>query len=224
MQRGPATEYSPERHVGEIMHWLSGVVDRQGLYSCVRDGSGAFERMVGRVLGMMINGALSAPAKAKAAAGDGGGEKMVLEKVDAERAGIVMFRYWLSKINLGTLWISTYCFLARMYGVIWVTDVGSLFTKYVNGFELKYFKTWHQRSIITIIHSLIYVCVHRVRDWSIIIIMKIIQLFFILSYQFHSFHLNFHTHNHDFAHMSHSYRIFFNQSSTPLILKKYLTC
>lgn len=75
------------------MHWLSGVVDRQGLYSCVRDGSGAFERMVGRVLGMMINGALSAPAKAKAAAGDGGGEKMVLEKVDAERAGIVMFRY-----------------------------------------------------------------------------------------------------------------------------------
>lgn len=38
---------------------------------------------------MMINGALAAPGSGSGA----DGKKTVLEKIDAERAGIVMFRY-----------------------------------------------------------------------------------------------------------------------------------
>lgn len=52
----------------------------------MRDVSQAFDRMLWRVLGMMINGAL-------AAGGATAAEGKVLGKIDAERAGIVMFRY-----------------------------------------------------------------------------------------------------------------------------------
>lgn len=86
MQKGPASGYSSEKHIGQIMQWLTSLVEWAGLYPCVRDVSQAFDRTVWRVLNMMINGALNAPRTGT----DG---KTVLEKVDPERAGVVMFRY-----------------------------------------------------------------------------------------------------------------------------------
>lgn len=84
MQKGPAIGYTAEKHIGQIMQWVTSLVEYPGLYPCVRDVSQAFDRTVWRVLNMMITGALAAP---------GGGDGKVLEKVDPERAGIVMFRY-----------------------------------------------------------------------------------------------------------------------------------
>lgn len=60
------------------------LVERQGLYPCVRDVQGAFERLMGKVVTMIINGARAVPKSV-----DG----KVFEKMDVERAGVVMFRY-----------------------------------------------------------------------------------------------------------------------------------
>lgn len=84
MQNGGASGYSPEKHIGPIIQWAGPLVEWPGLYPCVRDVSQAFDRTMWRVLSMMINGALAAR---------GGAEGKVLGKIDAERAGIVMFRY-----------------------------------------------------------------------------------------------------------------------------------
>lgn len=84
MLKGPGSGYSSEKHIGQIMQWLTSLVEWGGLYPCIRDVSQAFDRTVWRVLNMMINGALAAP---------GAADGKVLQKVDAERAGIVMFRY-----------------------------------------------------------------------------------------------------------------------------------
>lgn len=84
MQKGPATGYTAEKHIGQIMQWVTSLVEWSGLYPCVRDVSQAFDRTMWRVLGMMITGALAAPA---------GIDPKIYEKVDPERAGIVMFRY-----------------------------------------------------------------------------------------------------------------------------------
>ena len=46
--------------------------------------TGAFERVMGMVVTMIINGALAAPK---------GVDGKVFGKVDIERAGIIMFRY-----------------------------------------------------------------------------------------------------------------------------------
>jgi hypothetical protein len=84
MRNRGATGYTPERQIGSIVQQVSQQVEWPGLYPCVRDVSQAFDRMMWRVLGMMINGALAAGA---------GADGKVLGKIDADRAGIVMFRY-----------------------------------------------------------------------------------------------------------------------------------
>lgn len=84
MQNFGASGYKPETQHREITDWLMGLVERQGLYPCIRDVHGAFERIMGKVVTMIINGARAAPKSVNG---------RVFEKVDVERAGVVMFRY-----------------------------------------------------------------------------------------------------------------------------------
>ncbi|MCJ1465363.1 hypothetical protein MMC07_003981 [Pseudocyphellaria aurata] len=76
--------YKPETHHRQITDWLMQLVDRPGLYPCVRDTHGAFERLMSKVVTMIINGAMAVPRS---------GDKLVFGKLDAERAGVVMLRY-----------------------------------------------------------------------------------------------------------------------------------
>lgn len=76
--------YKAETQHGQISDWVSQLVERQGLYPCIGNVAGAFERVLAKVLSMVINGALTAPR-------DPDGK--VFGKLDPERAGIVMFRY-----------------------------------------------------------------------------------------------------------------------------------
>jgi hypothetical protein len=84
MQNRGASGYTPEKQIGQIVQWVTQLMEWPGLHPCIRDVSQAFDRMMWRVLSMMINGALAAPK---------GAEGKILGKIDAERAGIVMFRY-----------------------------------------------------------------------------------------------------------------------------------
>ena len=78
---GPG-EYSPQKHHTELCGWILGLVDRGGLHPSVTGSPGSLERVVGKVVTMMINGAITAP---------GGGK--VCGVVDPERAGVVAFRF-----------------------------------------------------------------------------------------------------------------------------------
>ncbi|KAI9722614.1 MAG: hypothetical protein M1812_001545 [Candelaria pacifica] len=84
MKAGPAAGYQAQVQHHQICEWLSPLVERNGLYPCVRDQA-AFDRVVGRVISMIINGAVAVPPK--------GLDGKFLGKVDGERAGIVAFRY-----------------------------------------------------------------------------------------------------------------------------------
>lgn len=84
MQNFGTSGYQAANHHRQVTDCLLQLVERQGLYPCVRDVTGAFERIMGRVVTMIINGALAAP---KAVQGK------VFGKLDVERAGLVMFRY-----------------------------------------------------------------------------------------------------------------------------------
>ncbi|KAL9128319.1 MAG: hypothetical protein Q9217_002974 [Psora testacea] len=82
MQNSGVSGYRAGTHHEEICNWLLELVERQGLYPCVKNIVGAFERIMGKVVTMIINGALMAPK---------GKDGRALGKVDPERAGIVMF-------------------------------------------------------------------------------------------------------------------------------------
>lgn len=84
MQNQVSSGYQPATQHQQITSWLLELVERQGLYPCVRDMTGAFERVMGMVVTMIINGALAAPK---------GVDGKVFGEVDIERAGIIMFRY-----------------------------------------------------------------------------------------------------------------------------------
>lgn len=84
MQNFGASGYQAATQHRQVTECLLQLVERQALYPCVRDVAGAFERVMGRVVTMIINGALAAPKAV---------EGKVFAKLDVERAGIVMFRY-----------------------------------------------------------------------------------------------------------------------------------
>lgn len=84
MHHSDVSGYSAERQHGQICEWVAQLVERQCLYPSVRDVPGAFERISGKVVSMIINAALTAPK---------GADDKVLGKVDPERAGIVMLRF-----------------------------------------------------------------------------------------------------------------------------------
>ena len=84
MKGGPVAGYQAQVQHQQICEWISPLVERSGLYPCVRDAA-AFDRVLGRVVSMIINGAVAVPPK--------GLDGKFLGKVDGERAGIVAFRY-----------------------------------------------------------------------------------------------------------------------------------
>lgn len=84
MQNPGPSGYQPATQHRQICDWLLQLVERSALYPCVRDVPGAFERLMGKVVTMIINGALAVPKSADGKA---------FGKVDVERAGVVMFRY-----------------------------------------------------------------------------------------------------------------------------------
>ena len=73
--------YSPQKQHTELCGYLLELVDRSGLHPSVT-APGTLERVLGKVVTMIINGALTAP----------GGNK-VCGVVDPERAGLVVMRY-----------------------------------------------------------------------------------------------------------------------------------
>ena len=84
MKAGVAAGYQAQVHHRQICEWVSPLVERGGLFPCVRDVA-TFDRVLGRVVSMIINGAVGVPQK--------GVDGKFLGKVDGERAGIVAFRY-----------------------------------------------------------------------------------------------------------------------------------
>lgn len=84
MQKRPGSGYDPGTQHKQITDYLVTLVDRQNLYPTIKGVDGSFERIMGKVITMIINGALAAPK-----ANDG----KVFAKLDVERAGLVMFRY-----------------------------------------------------------------------------------------------------------------------------------
>ena len=79
---GAPGQYTPQKQHQEICGWLLGLVDRRGLHPSVANNAGSLERLVGKVVTMIINGAMTAPKGGK-----------VCGVVDSERAGIVALRY-----------------------------------------------------------------------------------------------------------------------------------
>ncbi|KAL8912041.1 MAG: hypothetical protein Q9171_002894 [Xanthocarpia ochracea] len=79
---GAQGEYTPQKQHKEICAWLLEMVDRAGVHPSVANTVGSLERVVGKVVTMIINGAMSAPKGGK-----------VCGVVDSERAGIVAMRY-----------------------------------------------------------------------------------------------------------------------------------
>ena len=84
MQNSGVSGYRASTHHEQICAWLLGLVEIQGLYPCVKNTQGSFERIMGKVVSMIINGALIAPK---------GKDGRALGKIDPERAGIVMFKF-----------------------------------------------------------------------------------------------------------------------------------
>lgn len=84
MQKKPGSGYEPGTQHQQLTNYLVTLVDRPNLYPTIKGVEGSFERIMGKVITMIINGALAAPR-----ANDG----KVFAKLDVERAGIVMFRY-----------------------------------------------------------------------------------------------------------------------------------
>ncbi|KAL8918038.1 MAG: hypothetical protein Q9172_005588 [Xanthocarpia lactea] len=82
MHEGNGREYTPQKQHEEICAWLLEMVDRAGVHPSITNIVGSLERLVGKVVTMIINGALSAPRGGK-----------VCGVVDSERAGIVAMRY-----------------------------------------------------------------------------------------------------------------------------------
>ena len=82
MGMGGNGEYTPQKQHSELCGYLLGLVDRGGLHPSVANTPGSLERVVGKVVTMIINGAMTAPRGAK-----------VCGTVDPERAGIVVMRY-----------------------------------------------------------------------------------------------------------------------------------
>ena len=79
---GAQGQYTPQKQHQEIYGWLLGMVERGALHPSCSGNAGSLERVVGRVVTMIINGALMAPKGGK-----------VFGVVDCERAGIVVMRY-----------------------------------------------------------------------------------------------------------------------------------
>ncbi len=79
---GEQGEYTPQKQHSEICAWLLGLVDRAAVYPSVASNPGSLERVIGKVVTMIINGAMTAPRGSKVCGG-----------VDPERAGIVVMRY-----------------------------------------------------------------------------------------------------------------------------------
>lgn len=84
MQNRPGSGYDPGTQHKQLTDYLVTLVDKQNLYPTIKGVDGSFERIMGKVITMIINGALAAPK-----ANDG----KVFAKLDVERAGLVMFRY-----------------------------------------------------------------------------------------------------------------------------------
>ena len=82
MGTGAQGQYTPQKQHQEICGWLLGVVERSALHPSVSGNAGSLERVVARVITMIINGALMAPKAGK-----------VCGVVDCDRAGIVVMRY-----------------------------------------------------------------------------------------------------------------------------------
>ena len=83
MQNQGTSGYKPETQHRQITEWLVPLVERSALYPSVRDVPGAFERLMSKVVTMIIHGALAVPKSVHG---------KVFGDVDVERAGVVMFR------------------------------------------------------------------------------------------------------------------------------------
>ncbi|KAL8781982.1 MAG: hypothetical protein Q9213_005747 [Squamulea squamosa] len=79
---GAQGEYTPQKQHEQICAWLLEMVERAGVHPSIAKTVGSLERVVGKVVTMIINGAMSAPRGGK-----------VCGAVDSERAGIVAMRY-----------------------------------------------------------------------------------------------------------------------------------
>ncbi|KAL8764957.1 MAG: hypothetical protein Q9209_007798, partial [Squamulea sp. 1 TL-2023] len=79
---GAQGEYTPQKQHEQICAWLLEMVERAGVHPSVANIVGSLERVVRKVVTMIINGAMSAPRGGK-----------VCGVVDSERAGIVAMRY-----------------------------------------------------------------------------------------------------------------------------------
>ncbi|KAG8532470.1 uncharacterized protein KY384_002347 [Bacidia gigantensis] len=82
MTPGAKGNYSPQRHHEEISSYILGLVDRNGLLEQVKV-PGVFERLLGKGVQMVMNGAINAPRSMG----------KVVGCVDGDRAGIVCLRY-----------------------------------------------------------------------------------------------------------------------------------
>ena len=79
---GAQGEYTPQKQHQEVCSWLLGLVERGGVYSSITTRVGSLERVLGKVITMIINGAMSTPRGGK-----------IFGVLDIERAGIVAMRY-----------------------------------------------------------------------------------------------------------------------------------
>ncbi|KAI9793635.1 MAG: hypothetical protein M1835_007107 [Candelina submexicana] len=62
MKAGPAAGYQAQVQHQQICEWVSPLVERSGLYPCVQNQA-AYDRVLGRVVSMIINGAVAVPQK-----------------------------------------------------------------------------------------------------------------------------------------------------------------